>query len=301
MIVSRNHKGGRISFASYLVDTFCLGIKDTFFRLRITPEEFKDYITAIDENIGIEKCSYEVAHNWVWGGVDWAEEAGLKPHKDFAITQFMLEEDTDEVPLIDQPFGRDGMHFLMANSKQELNKYLPILQEHLGDDFGYTAPDEPEDFLKESPLMQDYGPDAEYTYQHPAYPTSMDLRTPSWMYDELTNTARPVSIDDETLERILALPADDLRHDLEQIILYHTGLTCDGITDDYFDGDYCGVIGKAIILLGEVGSPDSSLDVVLETIRQNENYYDYHFGDIATETLEPTLYLLGRNRLDKIL
>jgi len=32
VIVTRRHTGGRISAAIYLVDTYCIGVKDSFFR-----------------------------------------------------------------------------------------------------------------------------------------------------------------------------------------------------------------------------------------------------------------------------
>ena len=38
VIVSRLHTGGRVSISVYLVDAYCLGLKDSFYRLRI-----KDY------------------------------------------------------------------------------------------------------------------------------------------------------------------------------------------------------------------------------------------------------------------
>jgi len=54
-------------------------------------------------------------------------------------------------------------------------------------------------------------------------------------------------------------------------------------------------------LLGEVGNEGSSLDVVLELLRQPLRFKDYHFGDAGDEVFVPTLYLLGQNRLDKLM
>ncbi|MBR6284225.1 MAG: hypothetical protein IKR25_08040 [Muribaculaceae bacterium] len=302
VIVSRVHAGGRVSFAAYLLDIYCLGVKDTYYHLREESEHFEAFIDRLDDHIGMDECSYELAHNWVWGGVAWAEEAGIEPHDDFALTQYMLDDDeTDDIPIIDLPFGRDGKHFLMANTQEEFIHYLPILQQHLGEgEFTITIPKDWDDD-SDAPLIKTYGPEAEYTYQHPDYPTSMDLRTPQWVYDALMSTEHVAIIEPDTLDRMLALPHDDLRHDLEQIILYHTGLTCDGIPDDYDANGFSGVIDKAVVVLGEVGDPDSSLDVVLEVLRQNTRYYDYHHGDCGPEIYPPTLYRLGRNRLDKLM
>lgn len=41
VIVSRKHTGGRVSMAFYLVDIWCVGVKDSFYRLRLEDCEFK--------------------------------------------------------------------------------------------------------------------------------------------------------------------------------------------------------------------------------------------------------------------
>ena len=107
VVVSRLQKSGKISAAFYLVDIYCLGVKDSFYRLRLDEDEFEEMIDRMVP-YNIEECSYEVAHNWIYGAIAFAEEAGIKPDKSFNLTQYMLEEDTDEVPLIEYEFGRNG-------------------------------------------------------------------------------------------------------------------------------------------------------------------------------------------------
>lgn len=77
VIVTRRHTGGRISMAAYLVDMACLGVKDTFYRLRMEDWELDEFLD--DRRSTFRECSYEEAHNRVWGSVAWAEEAGIKP------------------------------------------------------------------------------------------------------------------------------------------------------------------------------------------------------------------------------
>jgi hypothetical protein len=144
-------------------------------------------------------------------------------------------------------------------------------------------------------------PRTEYAYQHPDYPKTFQLDSPEWLYSELQNTDNALYLPEELTSRILALPRDIVRHDLEQIVLYHIGKTCDDIPDDYDPDGYTGILANCVILLGEVGREDSSLDVVLELLRQSDKFYDYHFGDAGDEIFVPTLYLLGQNRLDVLM
>ncbi len=313
VIVTRRHTGGRISMAMYLVDIYCLGVKDSFFRLRLEEDELDE---MLDMGSGVHECSYEEAHNWVYGAIAWAEEAGIEPDKSFAVTKYMLKEDTDDVPLIEYEFGLGGKHLLMAKNNLEASRYLPLLKKNLGEgNFTFTIKtDYNEDFewdeekalerqeqFDESPLFNRYGPATEYTYCHPNYPQTLQLDSSEWLYRELQNTDNAFSLSEELTSRILALPRDIVQHDLEQIVLYHIGKTCDGIPDDYEPDGYTGILANCVILLGEVGSEDSSLDVVLELLRQSDKFMEYHFGDAGDEIFVPTLYLLGQNRLDVLM
>ena len=167
VVVSRRHTGGRVSFACYLIDTWCCGVKDSFYRLRLEDYEFKEFIERID---GIS-CSYDEVHNWVYGSIAYAEEADIKPDKSFALTRYFLQEDTDDVPLIEFEFGKDGKHCLVAHSRLEASRYLPLLKKSLGEDgFNYILPGEmaDDDFLGED------GEDAEQVVARGDQPT-MDM------------------------------------------------------------------------------------------------------------------------------
>jgi len=158
VIVTRKHTGGRISMAAYLVDMACLGVKDSFYRLRMDDWEFDEFLD--DRRDMFRECSYEEAHNRVWGSIAWAEEAGIRPDKSFQFTQYMLEEDTDDVPLIEYEYGRDGKHFLTCRSELEASRYLPLMRQHLGEgnyhyiigigDPGFDDEEEEDDDLEEA-------------------------------------------------------------------------------------------------------------------------------------------------------
>jgi hypothetical protein len=55
------------------------------------------------------------------------------------------------------------------------------------------------------------------------------------------------------------------------------------------------------MLIAEVGNLDTSLDCVLEVMRQSTDFFDYHLGDSSHEVFVPTLYKLAENRLDKLM
>lgn len=306
VIVTRKHTGGRISMAVFLVDIWCVGVKDSFYRLRLDDYEFEDTIDTY--RIGLRECSYDEAHNWIYGAIAFAEEADIKPDKSFNITQYMLEEDDDNIPLIEYEYGKDGKHTLMVHSRLEASHYLPLLEKNLGKgnydfilnehDAYFDDDDDDDDDNDRSWLYKKYGPDMPYTYRHPDYPKEITLNYP-WIQDELSKTENAIYLKDELIDRILALPHDALRRDLENLIMYHIGF--DGIPDGYDDGQFNGLLGSCVMLIAEVGNSDTSLDCVLEVMRQSESFFDYHLGDSSHDVFVPTLYKLAGHSLDKLL
>jgi hypothetical protein len=110
VLIARSHANGNITLGFYLVDLSCLGVKDSFYRFNISPDEYAELLEQFEGELPLEDISYTLAHNIIYAGLQYAEELGFKPYKDYtSITRFMLEEDTDDVELIDiEVGGKDG-------------------------------------------------------------------------------------------------------------------------------------------------------------------------------------------------
>lgn len=135
VIVARNHTNGNITACMYMVDIFCLGIKNTKYLFNVSETDYEERKASM-ENVDYESISYTLAHNIVFAGLEYAEEYGFKPHKDFAsTTQFMLEEDTEEIELIDIECGKDGKPFYICgpyDDQKKINKVLGQLEKTAG-------------------------------------------------------------------------------------------------------------------------------------------------------------------------
>ncbi|MCQ2218592.1 MAG: hypothetical protein MJZ33_08950 [Paludibacteraceae bacterium] len=129
VVVVRKFKSGKYAVGLYLVDTYCCGVKTSSFHIPVE-EDFLDGLLG-EWSDRLQEVSYEEAHNWIYGSIAWAEEAGIKPHKSFAVTQYLLEEDTDDIPLIEYEFGKNGKHFLVCHTKLEASEYLSIMEKNL--------------------------------------------------------------------------------------------------------------------------------------------------------------------------
>ena len=78
VIVTRVRPSGNLVMASFLVDTFCLGVKDAGYHENITPYDFEKYLDNYKNGMGLEEISYNEAHNIIYGAIAFAEEGGIK-------------------------------------------------------------------------------------------------------------------------------------------------------------------------------------------------------------------------------
>ncbi|MEO6723362.1 MAG: hypothetical protein ABIN67_23550 [Ferruginibacter sp.] len=160
VFISRKHVNGNRTFCLYIVDLYCLGIKDTTFRFNQDEADFDNFLEAMSENIMMEETSYTLAHNIVFAGLEFAEEFGFKPHKDFIqTTQYFLEEDTDAIELIDIECGHDGKPFYVQgpyDTPARANQIMSQLQKAVGPD-GYEV-------LREADMVDDDDDDDDDDY-----------------------------------------------------------------------------------------------------------------------------------------
>lgn len=131
IVVSRNHINGNFTFAVYLVDLYCLGVKDTFYNFNVNTE-FTELLNKLEGQQEMEEIEYALAHNIIYGGVEYAEDLGFKPHKDFGVSQYLLEEDDDRVELIDIQFGMNGKPAILLGKEKHPANVIATLERTVG-------------------------------------------------------------------------------------------------------------------------------------------------------------------------
>ena len=112
--VTRVHINGNITFGMYLVDLFCLGIKDTMWDFNKSPVEFREF-------------------------------------KGFEFSRFILEEDDDRIPLVEIEFGFKGKPLYISNPANpgEKNQALSHLKMKPGQgNYYFITEEEADDFFR---------------------------------------------------------------------------------------------------------------------------------------------------------
>lgn len=286
VVIVRRRPDGKFAIAVYLVDTFCLGVKDAFWRTSIEKVELDAMIKNFEERIGVTACDYATAHNLILGAIEFAEEGGIKPCREWTLAQYGLDEDTDDIPIIRFDYGLDGVHFLNTYTRSEGAKYIPILEANLGDKFYCRFEDEEE----KSRL-----PEEEYLAPEGVeYPSELNLTHPE-IADILCDKDNLMFVPVEQMTRMAAIDRDELLADLDRIVMFELGKVVDNVPELDKEPENAAVFHAVTILNSLADS--RALDTLLAILRMHPDTLDYYFGDTAPNIFASAISNCSEGRL----
>lgn len=143
IVVSRKRTNGNMVAATYIVDLTCLGVKDTSFIYDIDAYSYKENVENMGKGMMVNFIKIEpaLAHNIIYGAVEFAEDCGFQPHKDFTnITEYLLAP-VESIDYIDVHFGgEDGKPSFFAGPYDDAEKIIATLRKNVGEgNFNFTA------------------------------------------------------------------------------------------------------------------------------------------------------------------
>ncbi len=115
IVVAREQEPGRIMFGIYEVDLYCLGIKDVFTRVDYSLNRFRRDLPKFCAGYP-EQCPIELAHEIIYGALEYAEKLGFQPHPDFKnqLADLMLAPADAYLRTNQVTFGKDGKPLFVA-------------------------------------------------------------------------------------------------------------------------------------------------------------------------------------------
>ena len=144
IILSRIRKNGDLIIGCYMVDTQCLCVKNTMYKVGVSIDEYQGFVNEYFENgMGLNMIDVDVnlAHSVVYGGARYAKKLGFMSEKDFKVAQYILNP-VDTVEWVDVDFGgEDGKPFYFAGPYDNTNKIIATLRKSVGEgNFTYVMP-----------------------------------------------------------------------------------------------------------------------------------------------------------------
>ena len=132
--IIREKPNGKYIAGFYMTDTFCLGLKNTGFVYDISNFELEQVLAQqyTGDQMQRKKIQENLAHNIVYGAIEYAEDLGFSPHKDFRTTEYLLK-DVDEVKYIELEFGKDGKPLFVGFPSDNVDRILTTLNKTVGE------------------------------------------------------------------------------------------------------------------------------------------------------------------------
>ncbi len=92
VVVARRQPDGNIIFGNYLVDRYCLGLKNTYYEADVPRSQFRSQVLPrLTPESSPEPISPALAHEIVYGGIEYAAQLGFRPQRDWRLSQFVLD------------------------------------------------------------------------------------------------------------------------------------------------------------------------------------------------------------------
>lgn len=132
VIIAREKMNGEKIFASLFIDFWCMGVKDVIYDI-VDEETFETICDTLKNSIPTDSLTSDpnFAFNLIYGAVEYAEDLGIAPHKDFEIAQYVLD-DVEDIEYIDITFGRDGKPVYIPSENDNVGKILKTLNDKVG-------------------------------------------------------------------------------------------------------------------------------------------------------------------------
>jgi hypothetical protein len=136
LVLARGVTPDRVALSSYLLDTFCLGIKDVTFEM-VGAEYFQFYMDVTDRMSPLVEVDPAYARKLLRDLAAWSRSLGFAPHRDFATVERIFGDVNADASDALFQFGRDGKPLYIPGPDDTaplIRRRVEQLRKHLGDE-----------------------------------------------------------------------------------------------------------------------------------------------------------------------
>lgn len=135
VILSRETPGGQVAVAVFLVDRYCLGVKDCFAELLGRSSYESKYARKFRSEMAMRPVPPAEARKFLHDAVAYARNIGLPPHPSYLKSVLLFGDiDPAECKTVFE-FGKDGMPFFISgpnDTPERIGQILAILNSTCG-------------------------------------------------------------------------------------------------------------------------------------------------------------------------
>jgi hypothetical protein len=137
VLLSRQLPGGNVAFVDFLVDVYCLGVKDLIMNIAPPAKYRRDLYDKVARQDKLVPLKPECLRKLVEGAVAYALDLGLLPHADYRVAKAIFGDISVEVCTEEFTFGKDGKPWFVNgpyDSPERCRQIINILRERCGPD-----------------------------------------------------------------------------------------------------------------------------------------------------------------------
>ncbi|GBD93766.1 hypothetical protein BMS3Abin05_01360 [bacterium BMS3Abin05] len=129
-------QNGTVAMSMFLVDTFCLGIKNAF-SVVLSPEEYSKEVQKFAEREALEPWSPSCCRKLIEEAEEYAMDLGFRPHKDYRKAKKIFEDIDASSCSEEFEYGNNGKPFFISgptDSPLRIQQIIHTLTRRLGPD-----------------------------------------------------------------------------------------------------------------------------------------------------------------------
>jgi hypothetical protein len=144
VLLSRQLANGSVASAMFLVDVFCLGVKNAFFKISSRDFYQTEIYDRTHHRFGLVNLSPESLRKLVEGAVAYAGDLGIAPHPDYALARLLFGDIDASLSTDEYQYGKDGKPLFIGgphDSPQKCGRIMDLLIRRSGQgNFDYMVP-----------------------------------------------------------------------------------------------------------------------------------------------------------------
>ena len=136
LVLARGATPHRLALSSFLIDVFCLGIKDVMFE-SVDSEFFSMYLDATDAGSPMVAVDPSDSRRLLRDLAVWSRSIGFAPHRDFAAVERIFGDVNADASETAFQFGREGKPVYIPGPNDTaslIRRRIAQLQKSLGND-----------------------------------------------------------------------------------------------------------------------------------------------------------------------
>jgi hypothetical protein len=113
VVVSRYSGSGLVAAGVFLIDAYCLGVKDAFALLK-PRAEYEQMLDGMRQAVTLRRVEPAYAKKLVVGAIAYARNLGFEPHEDYELPSKVLADIDETACQTEFTFGQDGKPLFIA-------------------------------------------------------------------------------------------------------------------------------------------------------------------------------------------